>query len=52
MSDKEIIDEAYREILKQIYKEFHINEDQSQFKIRVNRAREIKDCAYLILNGQ
>jgi hypothetical protein len=52
MTDKEIIDEAYKEILKQIYKEFHISEDQSQFQIRVNRAKQMRNIAHSLLNGQ
>jgi hypothetical protein len=52
MTDKEIIEDAYKEIIKQIYREFHIDENETQFKVRVERAKKIKDKALFLLNGQ
>lgn len=52
MNDVEIIEEAYKEMLKNIYKEFHVDEDESRFTLRLNRLKKTKKKAISLINGQ
>lgn len=52
MSDKEIIEEAYKDILKNIYREFYIDDDDAQFKYRLNKLKKSKTTALSLLDDQ
>ncbi len=53
MDDTQIIEEAYKEILKNIYKEFHVDEDVVKFEYRIDRLKKNKAKAIsLLLNDQ
>ena len=49
MTDAEIIDQAYEEILKQIFKNFHLDGDELKFKSAVKFLRERKLKAIKLL---
>jgi hypothetical protein len=52
MTDTQIIQEAYEEILKQMYKEFYVDENETQFIVRIQRLKRLKEKAISLLNGQ
>jgi meiotically up-regulated gene 157 (Mug157) protein len=49
MTDKEIIDASYKEILKQIFKTFHLDQDEKKFKAAVDYLRKTKRKAETLL---
>lgn len=51
MTDTQIIEEAYKEMLKQMYKEFHVDENETQFIVRVQRLKKIKEKAISLLDS-
>lgn len=52
MNDKEIIEEAYKDIFKNIYREFYIDENKAQFKDRLDKLKRSKTTALSLLNDQ
>lgn len=52
MNDKQIIEEAYKDIFKNIYREFYIDENEAQFKCRIDKLKRNKTTALSLLDDQ